>query len=301
MPITNSTPYRGRFAPSPTGPLHLGSLTTALASFLDARKSNGTWLLRIEDVDPLREQPDATEQIIETLALHGLNWDEPYTLQSQRASIYEKLIQRLQEATLAYRCWCSRKELKANQGKHLVNCERHRHHPVNETQQPDNAYPPFAIRMKVPAKTFTWQDQLLGEQSFVLTEESDDFVIKRKEGFYAYHLAVVCDDIEQNITHIVRGADLLDSTPFHLHLYQSLNASIPTYSHTPIVRNREGQKLSKQNKAPAIENNLASENLLTALTLLGATPPGVLKGAKPDDILAWGIEHWNIAFPKHSG
>lgn len=301
MPTIDSTPYRGRFAPSPTGPLHLGSLTTALASYLDAKQSNGAWLLRIEDVDPLREQPGATEQIIESLTRHGFQWDEPYTLQSQRSSLYENLIKRLQETSLAYRCSCSRKELKANHGKHLTDCERHHQHFISKTQQLQDSTSPFAIRMKVPSQTFTWQDQWLGEQSFTLSEEADDFVIKRKEGFYAYHLAVVCDDIDQGITHIVRGADLLDSTPFHLHLYQSLDATIPTYSHTPIIRNSTGQKLSKQNKAPAIDNHTASENLLTAIKLLGATTPDILKGAKPKDILAWGIEHWNIAFPKRSG
>lgn len=267
----------------------MGSLTTALASYLDAKKSQGQWLLRIEDIDPLREMPGASEAIVNTLDAHGLHWDENVYTQLDQSSRYEQAINQLIKSGAAYHCRCSRKDLAENNGYHLLTCFRHTPSPqsVRDTE-------PFAVRVAVKDCLTEWQDLVTGKQTHPLRQEIDDFVIKRKEGFYAYHLAVVCDDITQDITHIVRGADLLDSTPYHLYLYQQLNHPAPTYAHTPVICNDNGQKLSKQNLAPAIENQTARKNLYTAMRLLKMQPPQTLLTGSIESLLEWGIHHWSF-------
>ncbi len=276
--------YRGRFAPSPTGPLHFGSLVAALASFLDARKNKGEWLVRIEDIDPLREVPGASSNILRTLEHHQLFWDEPIRYQSSRSSAYESLIEKLRVGGFTYYCPCSRKTLIANNGSHSPECNP-------DTPSPSTS---FAIRFHTQDHLYSWSDLLLGQQSFLTTKQADEFVIKRKEGFYAYQLAVVCDDIDQRITHIVRGSDLLDSTPSQLALYDALDIPPPQFAHIPVISNSEGQKLSKQNRAPSISNALASQNLQQALAALKQPLPETLINAPANEIMAWAIENWSL-------
>ncbi len=278
--------YQGRFAPTPTGPLHFGSLVAALASFLDARKNNGQWLVRIEDIDPLRELPGASNDILKTLEAHHLLWDESVRYQSHRSNAYEVFIAQLKHDNHTYLCPCSRKALIENNGLHSEECR---------PNQPKGSQP-LAIRFKTQSKNYSWHDLLLGQQSYSVKEGVDDFVIKRKEGFYAYQMAVVCDDIDQNISHIVRGSDLLDSTPPQLALYQAANVPPPQFGHIPVIVNASGQKLSKQNQAPAICNKAASFNLQEALSALNHPLPNTLHGAPANEILNWAILNW--AFDK---
>ena len=283
--MTHSPPsYRGRFAPTPTGPLHFGSIVAALASFLDARKNNGQWLVRIEDIDPLRELPGADSDILRTLEAHHLLWDESVRYQSQRSDAYEVFIAQLRDNDHTYLCPCSRKTLIENNGLHSAGC-RPRH--INNSQA-------FAIRFITEPKHYQWQDLLLGQQSYLAKESVDDFVIKRKEGFYAYQMAVVCDDIDQNISHIIRGSDLLDSTPFQLALYQAENTPAPQFGHIPVILNASGQKLSKQNKAPAICNKTANGNLQKALSVLNHPLPKALHDAPVNDIINWAVLNWSL-------
>lgn len=278
-----TSPYRGRFAPSPTGPLHFGSLVTAVASYLDARSHAGQWLIRIEDLDPLRESREAVTQILDSLQAHGLQSDEPVRFQSARHDAYASVIDQLLANNRAYRCCCSRKELAANGGTHP-------HHCRDGEISPDA---PHAIRLRLEDATVSWSDRLLGPQAQVIRAERDDPVIRRKEGFYAYQLAVVVDDIDQGISHIVRGSDLLDTTAAQLKLYDMLGATPPAYLHVPVILNATGQKLSKQTHAPALDDGQPGQNLWHALAALGQQPPDHLSDQSPDAILKWALSHWS--------
>ena len=277
------TPYRGRFAPSPTGPLHFGSLVTALASYLEARCHQGQWLIRIEDIDPLREPPEASQQILHSLEAHHLFSDEPVRFQSQRQDAYQGAIERLLAQGDAYRCSCSRKQLRENQGRHPYGCR-------NRTIPPQSS--PYAIRFALQDEDCHWQDQLLGPQHQQVKAEVDDPVIRRKEGFYAYQLAVVVDDIDQGITHVVRGSDLLDMTAQQQQIYRALGATPPRWLHIPVIRNSQGQKLSKQTHAPALNDATPALNLVRALDALGQQPPEALVTQSPKQILQWAQQHW---------
>lgn len=275
--------YRGRFAPSPTGPLHFGSLVTALASYLEARSQGGQWFVRIEDLDPLREPPEATGQILDSLEAHGLFPDEPVRFQSRRHDAYQAAIDQLLDRGYAYRCQCSRKELLANQG-------RHPHHCRNRNGVADDR--PYAIRFALNNEDCHWQDLLLGQQHQTVTAEIDDPVILRKEGFYAYQLAVVVDDIDQEITDVVRGSDLLEMTAQQQQIFRALDARIPRWLHIPVILNDQGQKLSKQTHAPAIDDGVPAQNLFRALLALGQNPPTALQNSSVESLLEWGQEHW---------
>ncbi len=281
-----STDYRGRFAPSPTGPLHFGSLVAALASFLEARCHQGQWLVRIEDLDPLREPPEATGQILRSLDAHGLMADDAVRFQSRRHEAYQAAIDRLLETGHAYRCVCSRKELAQHHGRHPHQC-RDGHIAAGDQ--------PFAVRFALTDETSHWQDQLLGPQVQTVAAELDDPVILRKEGFYAYQLAVVVDDIDQGITHVVRGSDLLDMTAQQQQVYRALGATPPHWLHIPVILNDQGQKLSKQTHAPALDDTRPSDNLVQALAALGQEPPTELTREPVEQVLAWGIRHWRRA------
>ncbi|QSP95956.1 tRNA glutamyl-Q(34) synthetase GluQRS [Marinobacter salinisoli] len=275
--------YRGRFAPSPTGPLHFGSLVTALASYLEARAHQGDWLVRIEDLDPLREPPEATDQILASLEAHGLIADEPIRFQSRRHPAYQSAIEQLLASGHAYRCACSRKQLKANDGRHPAHCR-------DTTAVPRHIR--HAIRFKLEDESSHWQDQLLGPQRQTVNAELDDPVLLRKEGFFAYQLAVVVDDIDQGISDVVRGSDLLDMTAQQQQIYRALGAQPPAWLHIPVILNEQGQKLSKQTHAPALDNNRAAGNLAEALQALGQNPPGHLAAAGVDAVLEWAMSHW---------
>jgi len=275
--------YRGRFAPSPTGPLHFGSLVTALASWLEARRAGGDWLVRIEDLDPLREPPEATGEILHSLACHGLHSDEPIRYQSHRHDAYQAAIEQLLAQGKAYRCECSRKQLKANDGYHPAHCRNGTSAPVTS---------PCAVRFALEDLDCHWPDELLGPQQQAVRAELDDPVLQRKEGFYAYQLAVVVDDIDQAITHVVRGSDLLPLTAQQQQIYRAFGAQPPHWLHIPVIVNAEGQKLSKQTHAPALNDSRPVGNLVDALTALGQQPPAALVEGTVEDVLAWGQAHW---------
>lgn len=275
--------YCGRFAPSPTGPLHFGSLVTALASFVEAKSRQGQWLVRIEDLDPLRESALASEQILHSLTSHGLVPDQPIRFQSERHAAYQRAIDTLLQQGMAYRCACSRKQLLAHHGRHPERC-REGKSPLGDR--------PFAIRFALHNEECRWQDDLLGARVQTVRAELDDPVILRKEGFYAYQLAVVVDDIDQGITDVVRGSDLLDMTAPQQQIYRALGATPPRWLHIPVILNAQGQKLSKQNHAPALDDRQPCRNLVRALQALGQQPPAALQLTSISDILAWSVQHW---------
>jgi len=281
-------PYRGRFAPSPSGPLHFGSLVCALASYLDAKANHGKWLVRIEDIDPPREQKGASESILETLQAHGLFWDEELLYQSSRSEAYQKTLAYFLENNLAYRCACTRKRLLDLPGVYDGYC-------LNTRPQKNQA---AALRLnlksclrQIHSKT-SFIDLIQGEQSDSL-KQTGDFVIHRKDGLFAYQLAVVIDDIAQEITRVVRGVDLLDTTSQQLYLFQLLGRSQPQYAHIPVLVDTTGNKLSKQNHAIPVANQNALENLRTAFQLLGMQTSSTLANDIPR-LLEWGIAHWNL-------
>ncbi|AOY88954.1 tRNA glutamyl-Q(34) synthetase GluQRS [Marinobacter salinus] len=278
-----AAPYRGRFAPSPTGPLHFGSLVAGLASYLEAHSHGGQWFIRIEDLDPLREPPEATGQILRSLEAHNLFADDAVRFQSRRHNAYQAAIDRLIMQGDAYRCTCSRKQLQDNRGRHPGHCRDGHISPGDR---------PFAIRFALKDEESHWQDQLLGPQHQTVKAELDDPVILRKEGFYAYQLAVVVDDIDQDITDVVRGSDLLDMTAQQQQIYRALGATPPRWLHIPVILNEQGQKLSKQTHAPALDDDNAARNLFLALLALGQEPPRSLTEATVENIMGWALRHW---------
>lgn len=239
--MSNScTRYCGRFAPSPTGPLHLGSLLSACASWLDARANGGRWLIRMEDLDPPREAPGARTEILATLTRSGMHSDLPIRVQSERARAYDDALLRLLRSGHAFECRCSRTDLAASGGIHRGPC-----------RASDRRRAP-AIRLRVPDAVVSFADRIQGNYAQALAVCVGDVVLKRADGLYAYQLAVVVDDADQGITHVVRGADLLDSTPRQIYLQRCLGLRTPSYAHVPVLLGADGQKLSKQNLAPAI-------------------------------------------------
>jgi glutamyl-Q tRNA(Asp) synthetase len=243
--------YIGRFAPSPTGALHMGSLVAAMASYVDARAHGGRWLLRIEDVDASRARSAAARSILEDLARYGFQWDGEVTYQSQRTALYEDALSRLKTLGLVYPCTCSRQRLQGlPQGATGERIYDGKCRP-GAGKTPD-LQQPHAWRLQVPDKTVSFSDRACGTVSQNLARECGDFVVKRRDGFFAYHLAVVVDDAAQGVTHVVRGADLLPSTPRQIFLNELLGYRHPTYLHVPLVLAQDGEKLSKQNGATAL-------------------------------------------------
>ena len=275
-------PYTGRFAPTPSGYLHFGSLVATLASYLDARAVNGRWLLRMEDLDPPREVPGAQAAILQTLEQYGLEWDGEVVYQSQRHDAYREVVQRLFSQGLAYACTCSRKQLEGHSGIYPGLCRNAGH-----------AQQDAAIRLRVPELNYSFDDRVQGNFQQHLGRESGDFVIQRRDGLYAYQLAVVLDDAWQGITDIVRGADLLDSTPRHLYLQELLGVSRPRYLHVPLIVQPDGHKLGKSYRSPPLQGHEAGPLLLRALRALDQQPPQELAGAAPREILAWATAHWD--------
>jgi glutamyl-Q tRNA(Asp) synthetase len=274
--------YTGRFAPTPSGYLHFGSLVAALASYLDARAVNGRWLLRMEDLDPPREVPGAQAAILQTLEQYGLEWDGEVVYQSQRHEAYREVVQRWFSQGLAYACTCSRKQLQGYGGIYPGLCGNAGHGPEDA-----------AIRLRVPQLNYRFEDRVQGDFQQHLGRESGDFVIQRRDGLYAYQLAVVLDDAWQGITDIVRGADLLDSTPRHLYLQELLGVPQPRYLHVPLIIQPDGHKLGKSYRSPPLQGDDAGPLLLRALRALGQQPPQELVGAAPREILAWATAHWD--------
>jgi glutamyl-Q tRNA(Asp) synthetase len=266
--------------------LHFGSLLAAVASYGQALINDGRWLVRIEDIDPPREQPGADRLILETLEAYGFEWDGPVTYQSAFTPRHETLVTELINAGLAYPCSCSRRDL------------------ANVPRGPLGAIYPgtcrkgcvsdeVAIRVRVDNDPVEFEDALQGHYCQRLQSESGDFIVKRRDGLIAYHLAVVVDDFDQGITEVVRGIDLLDSTPRQIHLQQLLGFSTPRYMHIPVAINKESQKLSKLTGAPALSTDAVGANLLLALSCLGQEPPASLTGAATATLWQWVAESWD--------
>jgi glutamyl-Q tRNA(Asp) synthetase len=272
----------GRFAPTPSGALHFGSLLAALASFLDARQRHGHWLVRMEDLDQPRNKPGAQDQILQALTAHGMHWDGPVQIQSQHQKSYQEQINHWIDQGLAYYCDCSRKDLIAYKGVYPGTC-RGRHLPPAADH---------AVRVRVTDEPVVFTDRLQGKISQRLESEIGDFVVRRRDGIIAYQLAVVMDDIAQGVTDIVRGADLLESTPRQLWLYQLLQTPVPAYLHIPLMMTRRGQKLSKRLGSAPIHPQAASSSLFAALNVLNQQPPATLQKATVAELIAWGLEHW---------
>ena len=280
--------YRGRFAPSPTGPLHFGSLITAVGSYLQARSQGGEWLVRMEDIDPPREQPGAADEILRALEAYHLHWDGPVLYQRYRANAYMTALDQLQNQGDSFPCSCTRASIAAI------------------TKNPSGIYPGTCrtglptgatartIRLRVPDQIDTFTDALQGQIQTALQGDIGDFVVRRADGLFAYHLAVVVDDAEQQISEIVRGTDLLSSTPPQLYLQTRLGYSHPAYCHLPIATNAQGQKLSKQTFATAIDIHQPGPTLIKALAFLGQQPSAALSDARPEEVLAWAIKHWDF-------
>lgn len=275
--------YIGRFAPSPSGPLHFGSLVAAVASYLDAKKNKGLWLVRIEDIDPPREQPGAREIILQALDAYGLHWDGSVILQSHRLGAYKIALQYLLNNDHVYFCICTRKALIARGQSCTGECYTKKTPPSQ----------PHTLRLRYHPGYQTFTDTVYGKQSCDMVEKGN-CILFRKDGLFAYQLAVVVDDIWQQITHVVRGADLLDSTPWQLCLLQAFKHSAPVYTHVPLVLGDDGKKLSKQHFTPAIPLNKPDETLFKALQFLQLGPDKALEGASVTELLEWGIQNWKL-------
>jgi glutamyl-Q tRNA(Asp) synthetase len=298
-PLHRSVPaprsYRGRFAPSPTGPLHAGSLVAALASWLDARAHGGTWLLRIEDVDTPRSVPGAAEFIVAQLAACELVSDEAVVLQSQRGDLYQAALDQLVRAGRAYPCACSRSDIERALQAQGMNRERHHNAVYPGTCRPDQGglqgrqARAWRFRIAPEQAPVHWTDLALGPQVQDVVREVGDFILKRADGLWAYQLAVVVDDAAQGITHVVRGADLSDNTPRQMLLQHALGVPTPQYRHTPLVLGENGEKLSKQNGARALDLGDPLAALSAAAACLGLTPSSA--GDTASALRAW-TDEW---------
>ena len=277
--------YVGRFAPSPTGHLHLGALAAAAASYLHARQAGGEWLVRIEDIDPPREVPGSSRSILRTLESLDLQWDREVRYQSQCMPSYLGVARALFAREAAFYCRCSRQQIRD-----LTGNDRYPGTCRQRYLSADDA----ALRFRVPEDAVSFIDGLCGPITRHVAELDGDFVIVRRDGLPAYHLAVVVDDADQGVSDIVRGADLLDSTPLHICLQRSLGLPTPRYWHIPVITNASGEKLSKGAGAAAIDERQPSESAARVLRLLGLNPPPELAGAPPRELWHWAERQWRI-------
>jgi glutamyl-Q tRNA(Asp) synthetase len=285
--------YRGRFAPSPTGPLHFGSLVAAVASFLEARSAGGEWLVRIEDLDTPRVVCGSADQILQTLDALQLHWDGAVLYQSTRTAAYEHATERLLAAKRAFLCSCSRSEIETAQ-------------PANRKPGEDAVYPGWcrtgvrepdrdlAVRFRVDERSIEFHDRIQGLVTIDLTTETGDFVIKRRDGLFAYQLAVVVDDNAQQISHVVRGVDLLNSTPRQLLLQRALGFRHPEYAHVPLVIDDNKMKLSKSAGAGALDLKRPTEQIWRALRFLRQSPPLELRLSRPSELWDWATRNWKV-------
>lgn len=283
--------YRGRFAPSPTGPLHFGSLVAAVGSFLDARSQGGEWLLRMEDLDPPREMTGAADAILRTLDDYGLHWDGAVIYQHSRESLYTEALVRLGDSGQLYPCGCSRSDIAQAlppgkpTGFYVGTCR--------------NGLPAGckarSIRVRTADIGIRFVDRLQGEHQEWLPDTSGDFILRRADGLFAYQLAVVVDDAEQGVTDVVRGVDLLDSTSKQIHLQQLLGLPTPRYMHLPIAVDAQGKKLSKQTGALPVSGEHRSQTLCSALRFLGQPLDKGLENAAISEIWQWALAHWDMA------
>ena len=291
--------YRGRFAPSPSGPLHFGSLVAAVGSYLDARAHGGAWLVRLEDLDTPRLKPGAADEILRTLERLGLQWDGPVWRQSQRLEAYDAALDQLNSRQLLRSCPCSRSVLGAlpenrSRGEGGGGVGDELYHPP-ECVAAASGELGSSVRFRVRAGGVAFHDRSLGERRFDVAAAVGDFVLKRRDGIVAYQLAVVVDDAAQGITDIVRGCDLLASTPRQLLLQEALHLPHPAYLHLPLAVDRRGRKLSKSEDAPTVEGLAPAGQLAAVLEFLGQQPPTRLGEASLAEAWEWAFENWRPA------
>ncbi|MBV1905614.1 MAG: tRNA glutamyl-Q(34) synthetase GluQRS [Pseudomonadales bacterium] len=283
--------YTGRFAPTPSGPLHQGSLLTALASYLDARANKGNWLVRVDDLDTPRNQPGATDLILSSLERHGLLWDGEILYQSSRIDAYQTALSKLIETQRVFFCNCSRKLL---QGTSIYpgTCRK-------------NTIPAFenlalntknsgALRIQVKHADIHLNDLIQGHSKCTLRQDGGDFIVFRRDGIYSYHLCTVIDDSYQGISHVIRGADLLESTAQQIYLSQLMGISPPIYAHIPVIIDDRGHKLSKHSQPQSIDDSPPVDNLFDCLVRLGQNPPMHLQYQSVTSVLQWGVDNWQI-------
>jgi glutamyl-Q tRNA(Asp) synthetase len=291
-------PYRGRFAPSPTGPLHFGSLVAAVGSYLQARAQEGEWLVRIEDLDPPRAVAGAADDILRTLEAFGFQWQGPVLYQSRRHAVYAQALEQLHRAGALYACGCTRREIADSS----VNGIEGPVYPGTCRGGRAVAKAARAWRVRTDNAMVEFDDALQGRLRSELEADIGDFVVRRADGLYAYQLAVVVDDAAQGITEVVRGADLLNSTPRQIHLQRLLGLPTPGYLHLPVVLNVAGEKLSKQTGAVPVDATNPLPALWRALDLLGQSPPCELLAADLESLWRWAVQSWSVAgVPRKSG
>jgi glutamyl-Q tRNA(Asp) synthetase len=282
--------YVGRFAPSPTGDLHLGSLLAAVGSYLDARHHGGQWLLRIEDLDTPRVVPGSATRILRTLEGFGLHWDGDVIYQSQRNEAYVAALEQLQNAARTFECSCSRREMAGNEDAG---------YPGTCRAGPTRSGAPTATRFRVPPGPVVFFDDAVQGPCRFNTPELGDIVIRRKDGIIAYQLAVIVDDALQHVTNVVRGADLLLSTAWQILLQQALGLATPGYAHLPLVVEQTREKLSKSRRSVPVEPTLAGPCLTTVLRMLNHPPPPELENDAPERQLAWAARNWSVVALAH--
>ncbi|WED22372.1 tRNA glutamyl-Q(34) synthetase GluQRS [Vibrio sp. JC009] len=277
--------YTGRFAPSPSGPLHFGSLVAALGSYFQAKANNGTWLVRMEDLDPPREMAGAANLILKALEAYQLHWDGEVLFQSHRHDAYQEQIDTWLTSEMAYYCRCTRKQIKAAGGYYQGTCRD------KKISSPDGC----AVRVKVDEPVLTFNDIRHGTMDIAPGLAGEDFIIKRRDGLFAYNLAVVLDDIYQGVTEVVRGADLIEPTGRQISLYKLLGLDAVSYLHLPLAIDSTGNKLSKQNHAKAIDLQHPKPTLLKAMHFLGFDLPQGIEEGRLDEIIGWGTDNWSVS------
>jgi glutamyl-Q tRNA(Asp) synthetase len=281
----NSNGYVGRFAPSPTGPMHFGTLIAATGSYLRARASGGEWLLRIEDVDTTRAVPGMADHMLRMLDDFGFEWNREVVLQSRRDDFYTDALERLIDDDLIFPCTCSRRQLADADADVYPGTCRARKLPLREQH---------ALRVRVPDETIVFDDAVMGAQVQNLASQCGDFILRRRDSLYAYQLAVVVDDALQGVTEVVRGADLLDSTARQIYLQRVLGYPTPTYLHLPVAVDEHGAKLGKSTGAAVLDVRHPASMINRVLAFLGQHPPAELANETLDNVWRWAIEHWDI-------
>ena len=285
MPRNQPTIYKGRFAPSPTGPVHFGTLVAAVGSYLQAKKNNGDWLIRMEDVDITRKIEGADTDILNTLEAFGFEWQGEVIYQSKQNSHYQQALNQLISQSLIFPCVCSRKQLAEFDSDIYPGHCRHR----NLAEKNEHA-----LRVRAKNIGIEFNDIVMGKQKQNIEQQCGDFIIKRRDGLFAYQLAVVVDDALQNITEVVRGADLLDSTARQIYLQQLLVYPTPDYCHLPLAVDAGGNKISKSEGATKVDIKNREELICNVLKFLNQEPPADLSASHINDIWKWAIDHWNI-------
>ena len=288
VPDPPPRPYRGRFAPSPRGPLHFGSLVAAVGSFAQARSRGGEWLLRIDDLDTPRVVPGAVDAILRALDAFGLHWDGKPVFQNQQRERYRQAMDRLRHNGAVYPCACCRRDL-------LTRADGSRYYPGHCRNGIADDRQPRSERVRCEGVTIAFDDPIQGHVEQQLEQAAGDFIVVRAGGLHAYHLAVVVDDAVAGITEVVRGADLLSSTPAQIHLQRLLGLPTPAYRHLPLAHHADGDKLSKQTGATALDPTSPVPALWQALTFLGQAPPAGLQRAALSTLWQWTLEHWQPA------